>query len=201
MAVNMWLVDSGIHKTRIRQSASLNWIEVNTTIYEAEKLLNTEYHIYDHMISGQPQVACHEYHVPEHVTQHVDFITPTVHFDTPLNLKHRRSLPAAAPEPQKKHKREIRGRNVRTLGEAQQQAQEDGPIPRYRPGVAAEVGTNLGTLPKQGATLADDEVSREVEQLDRCDRQITPACLRTLYGYNQSNVVTANPKNSYGYAF
>jgi tripeptidyl-peptidase-1 len=196
MAVNMWLVDAGIHKARIRQSASLNWIEVNTTIFEAEKLLKTEYHIFDHMISGQPQVACHEYHLPQHVTKHVDFITPTVHFDTPLNLKHRRSLPADAP--QLKHKREIRKRNVRTLGEATEQAEFDGPIPRYRPGIAAEVGTNLGSLPKQGATLADEEVSREAEQLDRCDRQITPACLRTLYGFNQTNTATTNPKNSFG---
>ena len=50
---------------------------------QAEKLLKTKYHSYIHE-SGTPQVACEEYHVPEHVSKHLDFITPTVHFDAKI---------------------------------------------------------------------------------------------------------------------
>lgn len=30
------------------------------------------------------RTACESYHLPEHLTRHVDFVTPTVHFDAKL---------------------------------------------------------------------------------------------------------------------
>ena len=31
--------------------------------------------------------ACESYHIPEHLAPHVDFVTPTVHFDTKLSKR------------------------------------------------------------------------------------------------------------------
>ncbi|KAF8847009.1 subtilisin-like protein [Acephala macrosclerotiorum] len=49
-----------------------------------DRITKTEYHLYEHEITGQGRVACHAYHVPRHVQSHIDFITPTIHFDTKL---------------------------------------------------------------------------------------------------------------------
>ncbi|KAH8994045.1 subtilisin-like protein [Lactarius akahatsu] len=56
------------------------WIEVNVTVATAERLLDTEYHVYKHP-SGAKQLGCHSYSVPEHISDHVEIIKPTVHFN------------------------------------------------------------------------------------------------------------------------
>ena len=61
-----------------------NWLNFNATIAEVEALLRTEYKFYGHE-SGQGHLACDEYSVPDNVKQHVDFIMPTVHFDTKIS--------------------------------------------------------------------------------------------------------------------
>jgi len=45
--------------------------------------LGTTYNVYGHE-SGVEHVACEGYHLPEHLVPHVDFVTPTVHFDARL---------------------------------------------------------------------------------------------------------------------
>ncbi|KAI0694701.1 subtilisin-like protein [Earliella scabrosa] len=74
-----WLEEEGIARGRMRLSASKGWIEVNATVAEAERILDTEYHVYTHP-SGAEQISCHSYSVPEHVREHIDLIKPTVHF-------------------------------------------------------------------------------------------------------------------------
>jgi tripeptidyl-peptidase-1 len=83
-AVRNWLVDSGISAERVKTTASKGWLQFMATVDEAERLLKTKYHAYEHTSSGTPRVGCDAYYVPEHVRQHVDFITPTVHFDTKI---------------------------------------------------------------------------------------------------------------------
>ena len=79
-AVRGWLEANGIAAERVTQSQSLGWLHFDATVEEAESLLKTEYKVYKHE-SGKPHVACTEYHLPEHIRHHVDFVTPTVHFD------------------------------------------------------------------------------------------------------------------------
>src|SRR5262249_51840099 len=155
----------------------------NTTIWEAERLLKTEYYGYEHSVTGQYHIACHEYHVPQHVQPHVDFITPTVHFDIPMNIKHKRPFPDASPVV---HGQEVRKRGARTLADARKAAKNGATqeVARIQPGRASEVGTSLGSLPKQGATLADNA---GVSGLGTCDRFITPDCLRALYSFDINN--------------
>ncbi|KAI0370826.1 subtilisin-like protein [Pilatotrama ljubarskyi] len=82
--VHMWLVEDGrIGADRIKLSKSGSWLLANVTAEEAEQLLGTEYYVYEHAEDGREHLACHQkYHVPEHVSKHVDLITPTLHFDT-----------------------------------------------------------------------------------------------------------------------
>ncbi|KAI0341890.1 subtilisin-like protein [Trametopsis cervina] len=85
-AVRTWLNDEGIDPARVELSKSGGWIQANVTVEEAERLLDTEYHVFNHELTGTKHVGCAEgYHVPEHVSKHVDFITPTVHFDVVLD--------------------------------------------------------------------------------------------------------------------
>jgi tripeptidyl-peptidase-1 len=99
--VSKWLHASGIHPDRIRVTSGKAYLELkyvtpqsvsafqflilphSATVAEAERLLSAQYNIYDHP-SGASHVACEEYHVPAHVSKHIDLITPSVHFDRRL---------------------------------------------------------------------------------------------------------------------
>ncbi|KAH7904189.1 Pro-kumamolisin, activation domain-containing protein, partial [Hygrophoropsis aurantiaca] len=85
-AVRSWLSESGIDEGRVRISPNKGWIVVDATVEEAERLLQTEYHVYGHA-SGKEHVACDAYHLPEHIVPHVDFVTPTVHFDAKITKR------------------------------------------------------------------------------------------------------------------
>ena len=58
-------------------------MKFNASIREVEQLLHTKYGYYSHA-SGQGHIACDDYSVPESVSHHIDFIMPTVHFDTKI---------------------------------------------------------------------------------------------------------------------
>jgi tripeptidyl-peptidase-1 len=102
-----WLTDFGI--AGAEQSPSLSWVSVNVTISQVEVLLDTEYFEYKHDTTDQSHVACEQYSLPQHIQEHVDFVTPTMHFDIKVKSvkrdeKKSRSLRAAKnkiPIPQK----------------------------------------------------------------------------------------------------
>jgi tripeptidyl-peptidase-1 len=85
-AVRSWLNSSGISSHRISQSAGRGWLDFKATVAEVEQLLKTEYWRYEHD-TGMAHLSCHEYSVPEHITKHIDFITPTLHFDAQVPRK------------------------------------------------------------------------------------------------------------------
>lgn len=76
-----WLVASGIQAARLKHSVGRNWVEFQASVAEAERLFNTEYHVYQHKESGGYRVACDEYALPRSVREHVDFVMPTVQLD------------------------------------------------------------------------------------------------------------------------
>ena len=55
-SVKNWLYESGIDLRRVRLSGNKGWLEVNATVAEAESLLNTEYHVYQHE-SGKEHIG------------------------------------------------------------------------------------------------------------------------------------------------
>ncbi|KAL7928922.1 subtilisin-like protein [Trichoderma chlorosporum] len=73
--VAAWLVKAGISKERITHSDNKVWLAFDATTVEVESLLHTEYF---HDDRDRALVAAHEYHLPEHVSEHVDYITPGV---------------------------------------------------------------------------------------------------------------------------
>ncbi|KAI9066070.1 subtilisin-like protein [Trametes sanguinea] len=90
--VRGWLVDSGIGADRMRLNPSGAWLVANVTVAEAEELLGTTYYVYEHADTGHKQLGCEEaYHLPEHVSPHVELITPTLHFDA--KVKRRSGVP------------------------------------------------------------------------------------------------------------
>ncbi|KAI4274946.1 MAG: hypothetical protein LQ337_003552 [Flavoplaca oasis] len=171
--VKTWLTSAGIAPERISRSQSLGWLKFDATVAEAENLLKTEYQLYKHS-TGKPHVSCSEYRIPEHVAPHVDFITPTVHFDA--------KVPQAVAKPVEKRaptSTAAIGRPVQTKAAL---------------GVGAPTS---GSLPKKGATLSRQTIIDELKaELQNCNRFITPNCLRALYQFPPGS--TANPENSYG---
>ncbi|KAH9844650.1 Pro-kumamolisin, activation domain [Teratosphaeria destructans] len=79
-SVRAWLISSGIAEERIQRSEGRNWLRFEASVDEAEDLLKTKYHIFEHH-TGKPHVACDEYSIPAHLQEHIDIILPTVHFD------------------------------------------------------------------------------------------------------------------------
>ncbi|KAJ8481461.1 hypothetical protein ONZ51_g5989 [Trametes cubensis] len=80
--VHSWLSTDGVHPNRIQLSDNGAFVRVNVSVTEAERLLGTEYYVYEHS-DGTIRYGCqHGYHLPEHVSRHVDFVTPTLHFGT-----------------------------------------------------------------------------------------------------------------------
>ncbi len=73
-----WLTSSGIAVDRISQSANKQWIQFDASVAEAEALLFTEYHIFEHGATGTRDVAAEHYHIPRHVQPHIDYVTPGI---------------------------------------------------------------------------------------------------------------------------
>ncbi|KAF8273155.1 subtilisin-like protein [Lactarius quietus] len=79
-SIRTWLNASGIAEDKIRLSPNKGWVELNVTVATAERLLDTEYHIYEHP-SGAKQIGCLSYSVPELISDHIEIIQPTVHLN------------------------------------------------------------------------------------------------------------------------
>lgn len=74
--VTAWLVESGISSERITHSDNKAWFAFDITVEEAEKLLHTQY-FHDGAEDDQgSRVGCNEYHLPKHIQEHVDYVTP-----------------------------------------------------------------------------------------------------------------------------
>lgn len=175
-AVLDWLKAAGISAGSISSTQSMGWLTFNATVAQAENLLRTKFFRHEHS-TGKPHVGCDQYHVPEHVQPHVDFITPTVHFDTKLPPRRRDRAPKP-PYP----KRQATPTGAEGHPVVTKAAVKDVTDPRN------------GFHPKEGASLG--MLEEIVTELEDCDRYITPDCLRALYRIPLG--FTDNPKNSFG---
>ncbi|KAI7181527.1 hypothetical protein D0869_10313 [Hortaea werneckii] len=96
--VKNWLSDHGI--TGHVQSENKGWMAFHATVEQAESLLHTEYFEYEDSHTGGVLPATEQYHVPKHVQDHVDYITPGIKLLAPSNedshagKHHRRSTPS-----------------------------------------------------------------------------------------------------------
>ncbi|EJU01803.1 subtilisin-like protein [Dacryopinax primogenitus] len=162
-AVIAWLIEGGVEESRLELSKSKGWLSVhNATVQEAERLLSTTYSFYTH-VSGASHLACSDYSLPPSVSPHVDFITPTIHYDFQLPPPSKRGL-----------KREKRAKGMPPA--AQLGLPDSASLPKM----------DLGGL----FTIFD--------QLTHCADQITPDCLRAMYGIPPAGIRLSTSKNSLG---
>ena len=167
-AVKEWLTSSGVAADRLSQSESLGWLNFKATVGEAEDLFKTKFFLHEHA-TGKKQVACDEYHIPKHLVPHIDFVTPTVHFDTKV--------------PQGVAKRDVATTTAAV-----------GKVVQTKAAVNVLKAPNNGYLPKQGSVFPS--LQGLIDELKKCNQFIVPDCLRALYLFPPG--LTANPKNSFG---
>ncbi|PPQ70652.1 LOW QUALITY PROTEIN: hypothetical protein CVT26_010074, partial [Gymnopilus dilepis] len=84
--VRSWLVSGGVAASRVQLSKAKGWLMLNATVEEAERLLKTQYNVYEHE-NGDHHIGCESYHLPTHVAPHVELVTPSVHFDRILKKR------------------------------------------------------------------------------------------------------------------
>jgi tripeptidyl-peptidase-1 len=154
-----WLEVEGVHPSRVNLSNGKNWLSFNATVGEVEQLLKTQYHIYTHDKFGHTHFACEKYHLPEHLVDHVDIVTPTIHFDRKVGHDRTNNRKALSEMEQTDLKK-------RGLAEGQAAAPEHGILGK----------PSSGTGPKQGAIIQN-----ALMDLQQCDRMIIPRCLQALY--------------------
>ncbi|KAI0870438.1 peptidase S8/S53 domain-containing protein [Hypoxylon argillaceum] len=93
-----WLLQMGIPSKRIAPSTGRNWIKVESTVAEAEKLLDTTYSLYE-ADEGTTLVACESYAIPANIQQHIDFVSPTIQFDPRMGIATERTVRREAIKP------------------------------------------------------------------------------------------------------
>jgi tripeptidyl-peptidase-1 len=59
----------------IANCPGFKWIQFDVTAAEAEALFVAEFFIWEH-VSGAHDVSTEEYHVPTHIQEHIDYVTP-----------------------------------------------------------------------------------------------------------------------------
>ncbi|KUJ15936.1 alkaline serine protease [Mollisia scopiformis] len=74
-AVTAWLAESGIGSDRFALSVNKQWIQFDATTGEAEDLLIAEFFVWEH-VSGTNDISTEEYHIPTHIREHIDYVTP-----------------------------------------------------------------------------------------------------------------------------
>ncbi|OQD73962.1 hypothetical protein PENDEC_c013G01858 [Penicillium decumbens] len=92
--VREWLHAAGIDRSRVVHSDNKGWLAFDAYAHEAEKLFMTEFYEHRHMSTDGVKIGCDQYHVPEHIQGHVDYITPGVKL-TPVVKKHTKAKRAS----------------------------------------------------------------------------------------------------------
>ena len=106
-AVRQWLLEHGnIDDIRVVHSDNKAWLAFEANATEIENILETEFHLYEH-VSGHVVPACSQYHVAEHLQNHIDYILPGIFLPANLPSNHvrrssfsERSLDLRSPAPQ-----------------------------------------------------------------------------------------------------
>ncbi|KAL1966448.1 hypothetical protein VTN77DRAFT_4590 [Rasamsonia byssochlamydoides] len=77
-SVREWLNAAGIADSRITHTENKGWLAFVATGKEMENLLHTEFYQYKDKQSGNKVVACEQYHVPQQIQEHIDYINPGI---------------------------------------------------------------------------------------------------------------------------
>ncbi|KAK4048278.1 hypothetical protein OIO90_005897 [Microbotryomycetes sp. JL221] len=165
-AVRSWLIEEGLEEVEL--SHSKTWLTVKVPLSKAEQLLAAKYHSFEHE-SGEQRIACDSYSVPAHIRQHIELVTPTLHFDRPEGVA-----------------RPSHGLNKRST-----------PKPTVAQGVAKAIGQpGSGTEPKLAPGGLRKAYQDKKHNLKNCSAVTTLDCLRAQYNYYYTP--KAADKNTFG---
>ncbi|KAK5168368.1 uncharacterized protein LTR77_006938 [Saxophila tyrrhenica] len=83
--VRSWLVDSGIKNHTITHTKNQAWLAFHASAKQLESLLHTEYFEYHDQHTGAVSPSTDCYHLPQHIREHVDYITPGITLLPPMH--------------------------------------------------------------------------------------------------------------------
>ncbi|KAF8897766.1 tripeptidyl peptidase A [Infundibulicybe gibba] len=78
--VDEWLAKHGITEDDIVRSPAKDWISLKVPVSLAEKMLDTTYHVWKHVASGDYLLRTTSYSLPADLHEHVDVVQPTTMF-------------------------------------------------------------------------------------------------------------------------
>ncbi|KAF2167214.1 hypothetical protein M409DRAFT_66238 [Zasmidium cellare ATCC 36951] len=70
-----WLSDIGISNVRLRKTSAL--LEFSATVDQLQDLLGAKYWLFEHSHTGEHSIGTTDYSIPDHLRDHVHFVTPT----------------------------------------------------------------------------------------------------------------------------
>ncbi|KAJ4372067.1 hypothetical protein N0V83_003840 [Neocucurbitaria cava] len=69
-----WLGESGVHQSHVKFSYAGDHLLLDLSVREATLLLETTFHHQTHQETGQEQIACQHYYIPESLAESIDYI-------------------------------------------------------------------------------------------------------------------------------
>ncbi|KAI0433440.1 peptidase S8/S53 domain-containing protein [Xylaria sp. FL1042] len=102
--VMKWLGESGIDQSQVNSSYGGDHLYLNLSIQEASLLLETTFYHQTHQETGQEQIACEHYHIPESLSGSIDYILAASPVKTHQQVSRQQvvlndKVPALAPLP------------------------------------------------------------------------------------------------------
>ncbi|KAF2429089.1 subtilisin-like protein [Tothia fuscella] len=91
-AVLVWLEHSALASRKLRIALDKSIIELDTPVFQIEKLLGTTCFEYVDSEPPRRQHACDEYKIPAHLAEHIDFIAPSLVSGLPLAMDRSQGL-------------------------------------------------------------------------------------------------------------
>lgn len=168
--VREWLLWNGFDEKRVKVTKTKSWIEVNATVEEAEELLRTDYHVYAHD-SGKEHIGT-GFHLPRIsrlmlISMIYYVVSDSYHLPAHI-VPHIEIITPSVHFNAIIAKRRTGSSSAHDIGQ---------------PGV--------GITPK-----TTGRIETLLTELEDCDKQITPICLRALYGLIYEPL--SPHQNSYG---
>ncbi|KAJ8127015.1 hypothetical protein O1611_g6625 [Lasiodiplodia mahajangana] len=185
-AVKDWLVEAGVKAHTISQSANKQWVQFDAPVDQVEDLLMTDYHVWEHKMTGTKDIGCEEYHVPKHISSHIDYITPGVKLmgnggpqqkhaivrDTDANSKASEPVDMRGLEGMMSERSHARSSSIKQTID-----------PKFK-----------GPLRFAEPVRPEDIRSGNLSLAQGCDTYVTPDCLRQMYGIPKGTTKHAGNK-------
>ncbi|KAI0876507.1 peptidase S8/S53 domain-containing protein [Hypoxylon argillaceum] len=185
-AVKSWLDEAGVASHAISQSANKQWIQFDAPVEQVEDLLATDYHVWEHKMTGTKDIGCEKYHVPKHVSSHIDYITPGVKL-------------MGNGGPQQKHTL-LREDDLDSKASPSVDLEDLGGMLSKRSRARSSSTTKTIDPKFQGPLRFAEPVrpgdirSGNLSLAQGCDTYVTPDCLRQMYGIPKGTTKHAGNK-------